>query len=95
MPASVGAGASAAIARRSSAKAQMAFFDERRSYVTVRQVPPNFSQYLSKKSWRCSFCSACFVARAYDAAAWANQLPPGGPAPLVIDYNQSVVYSPA
>ena len=53
------------IARRSSAKAQMAFFDERRSYVTVRQVPPNFSQYLSKKSWRCSFCSACFVAHAY------------------------------
>ena len=53
------------IARRSSAKAQTAFFDERRSYVTVRQVPPNFSQYLSKKSCRCSFCSACFVAHAY------------------------------
>ncbi len=35
---------------------------------------------------------ACFVARDYAAAEWATHLPAGGPAPLLIDYNQSVVY---
>jgi len=34
----------------------------------------------------------CFVQRTYDPQQWAKQLPPGGPWPLVIAYNQSVVY---
>ena len=36
----------------------------------------------------------CFVKRTYDPREWASHLPPGGPKPLIVPYNQSVVYSP-
>ncbi len=35
----------------------------------------------------------CFVERNYDPQEWADQLPAGGPQPLIIPYNQSAVYS--
>lgn len=35
----------------------------------------------------------CFVTRNYDPQAWAAHLPSGGPKPLIIGYNQSVVYT--
>ena len=37
---------------------------------------------------------ACFVTRDYDPREWAAHLPEGGPEPLIIPYNQSMVYSP-
>lgn len=37
---------------------------------------------------------ACFVARDYDPSEWASHLPSGGPEPLIIAYNQSIIYSP-
>lgn len=37
---------------------------------------------------------ACFVSRDYDPKKWAAHLPANGPKPLIIGYNQSVVYSP-
>ncbi len=37
---------------------------------------------------------ACFVARDYDPVEWASHLPEDGPEPLIIPYNQSIVYSP-
>lgn len=37
----------------------------------------------------------CFVTRNYDPQAWASNLPSQGPEPLIIGYNQSVVYVPA
>ena len=36
---------------------------------------------------------ACFVSRNYDPQEWASHLPTDGPKPLIIPYNQSVVYS--
>lgn len=36
----------------------------------------------------------CFVQRAYDPQEWAAHLPAGGPKPLIIPYNQSVIYAP-
>ena len=36
---------------------------------------------------------ACFVERNYDPHEWASHLPPDGPKPLIIGYNQSVVCS--
>ena len=35
----------------------------------------------------------CFVERNYDPLEWAAHLPAGGPRPLIIPYNQSMVYS--
>jgi L-ascorbate metabolism protein UlaG (beta-lactamase superfamily) len=37
----------------------------------------------------------CFTERTYDPRDWASHLPPNGPKPLIIEYNQSVVFSPA
>ena len=34
----------------------------------------------------------CFAARDYDPLEWASHLPADGPEPLIIPYNQSVVY---
>ena len=34
----------------------------------------------------------CFVKRTYDPKDWASHLPPNGPTPLIIPYNQAVVY---
>ena len=34
----------------------------------------------------------CFVKRTYDPQEWASHLPADGPAPLIIPYNQAVVY---
>jgi L-ascorbate metabolism protein UlaG (beta-lactamase superfamily) len=34
----------------------------------------------------------CFVSRNYDPNEWASHLPAGGTKPLIIPYNQSVVY---
>lgn len=36
----------------------------------------------------------CFVARNYDPQEWAQQFPASGPEPLIIPYNESVVYRP-
>ena len=36
----------------------------------------------------------CFVQRDYDPAEWASNLPSDGPAPLIIAYNQSIIYRP-
>ena len=36
----------------------------------------------------------CFTGRNYDPADWAAHLPNDGPKPLIIGYNQSVVYRP-
>lgn len=35
----------------------------------------------------------CFVTRNYDPEEWAEHLPESGPEPLIIPYNQSVVYT--
>ena len=35
---------------------------------------------------------SCFVTRDYDPREWASHLPAAGPEPLIIPYNQSVVY---
>jgi L-ascorbate metabolism protein UlaG (beta-lactamase superfamily) len=37
---------------------------------------------------------SCFASRNYDPKEWASHLPAGGPQPLIIPYNQSVVYTP-
>ncbi|MCC7261898.1 MAG: MBL fold metallo-hydrolase [Candidatus Latescibacteria bacterium] len=37
---------------------------------------------------------SCFVSRNYDPQEWAAHLPPKGPKPLIMAYNQSVVYTP-
>lgn len=37
---------------------------------------------------------ACFVSRNYNPQEWASHLPANGPEPLIIPYNQSLVYSP-
>ncbi len=37
----------------------------------------------------------CFTGRNYDPREWASHLPADGPEPLIIGYNQSVVYSHA
>lgn len=37
---------------------------------------------------------SCFVSRDYHPEEWAAQLPVGGPRPLILAYNQSVVYTP-
>ena len=37
---------------------------------------------------------SCFVSRDYDPQQWAAQLPAGGPQPLILSYNQSIVYTP-
>lgn len=37
---------------------------------------------------------SCFVSRNYDPQEWATHLPPGGPRPLIIPYNQAIVYTP-
>ena len=53
------------IARRSSAKAQMAFLEVRRSYVTVRQVPPNFFAISVEEELEVLVCSPASAAQAY------------------------------
>lgn len=37
---------------------------------------------------------SCFVSRNYDPQEWVQHLPARGPQPLVIPYNQSVIYRP-
>lgn len=37
---------------------------------------------------------SCFVGVHWDPQEWASHLPPDGPKPLIIPYNQSVVYRP-
>ena len=34
----------------------------------------------------------CFVKRNYDPQQWARHLPPEGPEPLIIGYNESIIY---
>jgi len=36
----------------------------------------------------------CFVKRTYDPAQWADMLPPDGPRPIIIPYNDAIVYRP-
>lgn len=37
---------------------------------------------------------SCFVERDYDPQEWARHLPADGPKPLIIGYDESVIYSP-
>ncbi len=37
---------------------------------------------------------SCFVKRDYDPKEWASHLPRNGPRPLIIPYNQAIVYAP-
>jgi L-ascorbate metabolism protein UlaG (beta-lactamase superfamily) len=34
----------------------------------------------------------CFVERTYDPHSWAAAFPPGGPTPIIIAYNEAIVY---
>jgi L-ascorbate 6-phosphate lactonase len=36
----------------------------------------------------------CFIKRTFDPSVWAAEFPQSGPQPLIIAYNQSIVYSP-
>ena len=36
---------------------------------------------------------SCFVERNYDPQEWARHLPADGPKPLIIGYNETVIYS--
>ncbi len=37
---------------------------------------------------------ACFVTRTYDPQRWASAFPQNGPKPVIIPYNQAIVYHP-